>query len=117
MAKLDEGAEMKKLYDELFPGPDDHLKNVPPTAAPKDDEGRRLHELYDELFSPAKGQTNVTTEQQARVDQALGNVELSDKIGGASDAGSKPIPNEPTPMDKARDIGQDLNKSGVTMDK
>lgn len=117
MANFDDGAEMKKLYEELFPGSDDHLKNVPPTAAPRDEEGRRLHELYNELFPPAKGEMNVTTDQQARVDKALGNAELSDKIGGASDAGAKPIPNEPTPMDKARDIGQDLNKSGVTMDK
>jgi hypothetical protein len=60
---------------------------------------------------------NVTPEQQARVDQALSNVELSDKIGGANDAGAKPVPNEPTPLDKARDIGKDMNRAGVTMDR
>jgi hypothetical protein len=58
----------------------------------------------------------VTPEQQANVDKALGDAQISDKIGGASDGG-KTIPNDPTPIEKARDIGQDLHKAGVTMDK
>jgi hypothetical protein len=61
--------------------------------------------------------TDVTPEQKASVDKALGEVQLSGKIGGATNVSSNPVPNEPTPMDKARDIGQDLQKQGVTIDK
>jgi hypothetical protein len=60
---------------------------------------------------------DVTPEQQARVDQALGKAELSAQIGGASDVNAKPTPNEPTPMDQSKDIGQDLQRQGVTLDK
>ena len=60
---------------------------------------------------------DVTPEQKERVDQALGKIELSAQIGGASDVGGKPAPNEPTPMEKSRDVGQDLQRQGVTMDK
>jgi hypothetical protein len=60
---------------------------------------------------------DVTPEQKTRVDQALGKIELSAQIGGASDVGGKPAPNEPTPLEKSRDIGQDLQRQGVTMDK
>ena len=59
----------------------------------------------------------VTPEQQERVDQALGKIELSDKIGGANDVSSTPKPNEPTPLEQSRDVGQDLQRQGVTMDK
>lgn len=59
----------------------------------------------------------MTPEQQASVDKALQRADLSDKTGGASDVGGKPAPNDPTPLDKSRDIGQDLQKHGVTMDK
>ncbi len=38
-------------------------------------------------------------------------------MSGASDVSSKPDPNDPSQMDKAREVGQDLNKNGVTMDK
>jgi hypothetical protein len=60
---------------------------------------------------------NVTPEQKERVDQALGKSELSAQIGGASDVNAKPAPNEPTPMEKSRELGQDLQRQGVTMDK
>jgi len=61
--------------------------------------------------------TEVTPEQKERVDQALGKIELSEKIGGASDVSSSPKPNEPTPLDQSRDIGQDMQRQGVTMDR
>lgn len=61
--------------------------------------------------------THVTPEEQANVDKALAETQLSDKIGGASDAGARPVPNEPTPLDQARDVGQDLQRAGVTMDR
>jgi hypothetical protein len=60
---------------------------------------------------------DVTPEQKERVDQALGQTERSAQIGGASDVNSKPTPNDPTPMEKARDLGQDLQRQGVSMDK
>jgi hypothetical protein len=118
MADFDEGKEIGKLYAEMFPAHEEQLRSYPASAAPKDEEGRRIHCLYNEVFPPRKeGETNVTPEQQANVDKALSETQLSDKIGGASDVGGKPIPNEPAPLDKARDVGQDLHKAGVTMDR
>jgi len=64
-----------------------------------------------------KENSDVTPEQQANVDKALAETQLSNKIGGATDVSSHPAPNEPTPLDKSRDIGQDLHHQGVTMDK
>jgi hypothetical protein len=80
-------------------------------------EHREIYELMDRIQQEREAQTNMTPEQKARVDQALGNVELSDQIGGAQEAGDKPVPNDPTPMDKAREIGKDLHREGVTMDR
>ena len=59
---------------------------------------------------------DMTDEQKASIDKALGKANISQEIGGASDAG-KPVPNDPQPIEKARDIGQDLQKQGVTMEK
>lgn len=59
----------------------------------------------------------MTDQQQASVDKALGNTAISKDIGGASEVNTKPQPNEPTSLDKSRDIGQDLQKQGVTLDK
>jgi hypothetical protein len=76
-------------------------------------EVRQLQEQIRER----EGVTNVTPEEKQRVDQALGNVQLSDQIGGASDVGAKPVPNGPTPLEKSREIGQDLNRAGVKLDQ
>ena len=59
----------------------------------------------------------MTDEQKASIDKALGKANISQEIGGASEVGSKPVPTDPTPIDKAPDIGRDLQKQGVTMDK
>ncbi len=59
----------------------------------------------------------MTPEQQASIDKALGRADINDKMGGASDVSGKPQPNETTPLDKSRDIGQDLRKQDVTVDK
>jgi hypothetical protein len=59
----------------------------------------------------------MNDEQRAGVDKALGKANISQEIGGASEVSAKPEPNEATPLDKARDIGQDLQKQGVTLDK
>jgi hypothetical protein len=86
VAEFDEEKELGKQYAELFPGPDDHLKNAPPTAAPEDEEGRRIHDLYNELFPPQKeGVTNMTPDQKGRVDQALADAQWSDEISGAQE--------------------------------
>jgi len=111
-------AQMARDLHELYPTREDQLRSYPPTTAPTDHEARRLHELYNELFPLTKeGMANVTPEQQANVNRALGDAQISDKIGGASDVNSKPLPNDPTPIEKAKDIGQDLHKSGVTMEQ
>jgi hypothetical protein len=89
-------------------------------------EEARLAKLYADAPEGARpeGQNTekeapkqVTPEQRARVDQALGRIELSAQIGGASEVGGKPAPNEPAPIAKSRDVGQDLQRQGVTMDK
>jgi hypothetical protein len=75
-------------------------------------------EQLKEREKPMKGETKVTPEEQTRVDQALSNSNLAkESIGPASEVSGKPVPNDPGSLDKARDIGQDLNKNGVTMDR
>jgi hypothetical protein len=59
----------------------------------------------------------MTEEQRASIDKALAKTEISQEIGGATDVQSAPQANDPTPMDKSREIGQDLQRQGVTMDK
>jgi hypothetical protein len=56
---------------------------------------------------------DVTPEQEANVGKALGEIQLSDKIGGASDVGGTATPNDPTPIEKSREIGQDLQRQGL----
>jgi len=115
----DEEKEIGKLYSELYPSHEEHLRSYPPTVPLREDEtGQAHHELYNELFPLHHGElTNVTQEQQARVNQALAKTSLDTQIGGASEVPGKPVPNDPTPIEKARDVGQTLQKSGVTMDK
>jgi hypothetical protein len=62
VADFDEEKELGRLYTELLPGPDDQLRSFPPQK---------------------EGLTNVEPEQQARVDQALSNADLSDETSGA----------------------------------
>jgi len=59
----------------------------------------------------------MTDEQRANVDKALSKANISQEIGGASDVQGAPTPNEPQSMDKMRQIGQDLHKQGVTVDR
>lgn len=59
----------------------------------------------------------MTQERQASVSKALGQANISQEIGGSSEVAGKPVPNDPTSVDKARDIGQDLQKQGVTLDR
>jgi hypothetical protein len=114
-------AEQKRDMAELYPTPEQWERSYPPVARPEDPALQQQYDDYAQMY-PREKQTkgeppNVTPEQESRVNQALSNVELSDKISGASDAGTKPVPNDPTPLETARDIGQDLNRAGVTMDK
>lgn len=59
----------------------------------------------------------MTDEQKANVDKALGKANISKEISGASDVQGAPTPNEPQSVDKTHEIGQDLHKQGVTLDK
>jgi hypothetical protein len=59
----------------------------------------------------------MTQEQEASISKAVGQANVSQEISGASEVTAKPAPNDPTPVDKARDIGQDLQKQGVTLDR
>lgn len=79
----------------------------------------QMNKLYEEKGkSNAKGGDNVTPEEKSKVDLSLSNSNIArDKIGPASEVSGKPTPNDPSSMDKSREVGQDLNKSGVTMDK
>lgn len=86
----------------------------------------RLEKLYSDAPQGAgpEGQNttkeaakDVTPEQKANVDRMLADTQLSSKIGGATDVGGKPAPNDPTPMDKSREIGQDLYRQGLEVDK
>ncbi len=114
-------AERDRDLAELYPTPESWERSYPLLARPEDPELRQQYDDYAQMYpreKQTKGETpNVTPEQQANVDKALSETQLSDKIGGASDVGARPVPNEPTPLDKARDVGQDLHKAGVTMDR
>jgi len=107
-------AERDRDYAELYPTPDAWERSFPVLSPPDDPQERAQ---YDDLDRFQKEADKVTPEQKAKVDRSLADVQLSNNIGGASDANTRPQPNEPTPIEKARDVGQDLQKAGVTMDK
>jgi hypothetical protein len=79
----------------------------------------QMQKLYEEKEkSTTKGGTDVTPEEKGRVDQSLKNANIArESIGPASEVNSKPTPNDPSSMNRARDVGQEMNKSGVEMDK
>ena len=104
-------------YAQLYPTPQAWEQSYPTLDAPSDPLERAQYDDRAELSLREKEANTVTPEQRANVDRALTDIQLSDKISGASDVAGKPQPNDPTPMEKAKDIGQDLQKSGVTMDK
>ena len=105
-------------YDlaQLYPTDQAWGQSYPPVKPPADAEQRQQYFDERELEKSTKEVSTVTPEQQANVNKALQDVNLSNQIGGASDVGQAK-PNDPTPIDKARDVGQDLNKAGVTIDK
>lgn len=115
-------AEQTRDYAELYPTPEAWERSYPLTARPEEPEQRQQYDDFAELYPRAgkekeKDQGSVTPEQKANVDKALENTSISKEISDAGFAGGKPAPNDPTPVDKARDVGQDLRKAGVTMDK
>ena len=92
-------------------------RSYPAVKRPADAEQRQQYFDERELAEKSKKEVStMTPEQQANVNKALGDVNLSNQIGSASDV-SKTVPNDPRSMDKTKDIGQDLSKAGVTMDK
>jgi hypothetical protein len=103
----------------LYPTDKAWAQSFPPVKPPADAEQRQQYFDERELYAaenPTKEVSDVTPEQKANVDKALSETSLSNQIGGASDVG-QPKPNDPAPIDKAKDIGQDLNKAGVRMEK
>lgn len=92
-----------------------------PKTPPQDETERRQWEDWRQMAAEnsdtKESNTNMTPEQQANIDKALQRADLSDKIGGATDVNSKPAPNDPNPTETARDVGQDMHKQGVVMDK
>lgn len=109
--------ESERDRAELYSTPQAWEQSYPKLAPPDDPQERTQYDDLAELAPRGKEAANVTPKQKANVDRALADVQLSDKIGGPSDVSGKPAPNEPTPIEKAKDIGQDLQKAGVTMDK
>src|SRR5262249_10269295 len=104
--------ENERDLKELYPTHEDWEKSYPDVDAPRDKEGQwQWNDLQEKMAR--KGGSNMTPEQQERVDQSLKNANIQrDSIGGASDVSGKPTPNDPGSLDKARDVGQDLNRNG-----
>jgi hypothetical protein len=109
--------ESERDLAELYPTEETRMRSLPQLAPPTDPQQRAQHDDMAQLYPREKEADNMTPEQQASVDKALAQSQLSRDVGGASDVSSKPQPNDPTPMDKARDVGQDLQRAGVTMEK
>jgi hypothetical protein len=113
------------LHQELFPTDEARAVYDRQTASPypaqdKDDrqQWQDLREM-DGSGQPdaAKGSNDVTPEQQANVDKALAKADITDKITGGTDVSGRPVPNDPAEKDRAVDIGHDLHKQGVIMEK
>lgn len=117
----EEAQMIDALHKELFPTEKEwQAYRQDESAAPRAQTVEHQQQgLQAERFAekPEKEKTTMTPEQQANIDKVLDRGNMTDKIGAASDVNNKPTPNDPTPMDKSRDIGQDLQKQGVTMDK
>lgn len=99
-------------------------KSVPPGPPPSHPEAREEYGRQHNRWQEQEGKSErgghketMTPEQQGKVDKTMADTNLAkDTIGKSSEA-SKATPNDPTPIEKSRDIGQDLNRNGVTMDK
>jgi hypothetical protein len=104
---------------QLYPTDKAWADSFPAVKPPADGEQRQQYFDERELYAGEKSTkevSKVTPEQKANVDKALSDTSLSNQIGGVSDA-SQAKPNDPIPIDKAKDIGQDLNRAGVRMEK
>jgi len=107
-------AERERDYAELYPTADAWVRGFRELPRPDDPALRAQYDDFAQLQKEAK---DVTPEQKANVDKALALTSISKEISAAGDVSGKPAPNEPTPVDKSRDVGQDLQKAGVTMEK
>ena len=102
---------------QLYPTDEAWAQSYPAVKPPADAEQRQQYFDERELAEKStKEVSNMTPDQQSKVDKALADANVTKQIGGATDV-SQAKPNDPTLVEKARDIGQDLNKAGVTMDK
>lgn len=59
----------------------------------------------------------MTDEEKSGIDKAIGKANLSHEIGGATEVSGKPQPNDPMPLDMARELGQDLRNKDLILDK
>ncbi len=110
-------AQSERDLAQLYPTDEAWAQSYPPVKPPADGEQRQQYFDERELAEKStKEVSNMTPDQQSKVDKALADANVTKQIGGATDV-SQAKPNDPTPVEKARDIGQDLNKAGVTMDK
>jgi hypothetical protein len=109
--------ENERDLAELYPTPQAWEQSYPKLAPPVNAEERAQYDDLAEIAPREKGATNVTPDQKEKVDTALANMSISKDISGATEVTGKPTPNEPTPIEKAKDIGQDLLKAGLIVDK
>lgn len=117
---------VEELYREIFPTDEarrqferETTSKVPPTDPEEFEQWRDL--MYpDGVPQPdaGKDRNDMTPEQQASIDKALERANINENaIGPLSDVPGKPVASDPTPVEKANDIGKDLHERGVTMDK
>lgn len=102
---------------ELYPTSEAWEQSYPKLNPPTDPQDRAQYDDLAGIASREKGAINVTPEQKEKLDTALANTNVIKEITGGIDVTGKPTPNDPTPIEKAIEIGHDLHKAGVTMDK
>jgi hypothetical protein len=113
------------LHQELFPTDEARAfydRQTAPSHPPENKDDRQQWQDLREMdgsgqSEAAKGSSDMTPEQQANLDKLIAKADLTDKINGGVDVTGKPVPNDPAEKDKALDIGKDLHKAGVTMEK
>jgi hypothetical protein len=126
-SRQEEERMLDELFKETFPSDEarreferEGLPKVPPSDWVEFEIWRDLMEI-DGVRKPDAGKerSDMTPEQQASIDKVINRGDIGDKaiIGPATEVSGKPVPNDPTPVEKANDIGKDLHERGVTMEK
>lgn len=125
----DVAAHTQPLHERGEPNPQEIERDLKEHDAWANEQGRDtwggglkeadVNRLYEQEAKSTKGGTDgMTLEQQDQVDKSVATASIQrESIGGASDVTSKPTPSDPSSMEQARDIGAELQKSGVEMDR